>query len=174
MTLQTTDAGINYNSSNLNFFSPYVVGNFNSLQQIYDFSGAIPRQVGTLNIYTSGLTSQARLLTSTSGISYSIEREAGSKLGTSLNRNFISGKITNENQIGVSTQTVSAAATAKIRLRFNKTSPAKMVTGLSGLTPGVHYYSTLTGGIAVAGVTYLGYAKSATELVLANPSGAEN
>ena len=174
LTLQTTDTGIDFSTSNLNFFSPYVVGNFNSLQQIYDFSGAIPRQVGTLNIYTSGLTSQARLLTSTSGISYSIEREAGSKLGTSLNRNFISGKVTNENQLGVSTQTVSAAATVKVRLRFNKTSPAKMVTGLSGLTPGAHYYNTLTGGIAVAGVTYLGYAKSATELVLANPSGAEN
>ena len=174
LTLQTTDAGIGFSSSNLNFFSPYVVGAFSSLQQIYDFSGAIPRQVGTLNIYTSALTSQARLLTSTSGISYSIEREAGSKLGTALNRYVISGKVTNENQIGVSTQTVSAAATAKIRLRFNKTSPAKMVTGLSGLTPGVHYYSTTTGGIAATGVTYLGYAKSATELVLANPSGAEN
>lgn len=173
LTLQTTDTTIGFASATLNFFSPYVVGNFSSLQQIYDFSGAIPRQVGTLNIFTNALTSQARLLTSTSGISYSIGREAGSKLGSSLSRNLISGKITNENQIGVSTQTVSAAATVKVRLRFNKTSPAKIVTGLSGLTPGVHYYTTLLGTRDVAGVTYLGYAKSATELVLANPNGAE-
>jgi len=173
LTLESTDTNIVFSSSNLNFFSPYVVGTFSSLQQIYDFSRAIPRQVGTLNIFTSALTSQARLLTSTSGISYSIQREAGSKLGSSLSRNLISGKVTNENQIGVSTQTVSSGATAKIALRFNKTSPAKIVTGLSGLTPGVHYYSTPAGSIGVAGVIYLGYAKSTTELILANSSGAE-
>lgn len=174
LTLQTTDTNIDLSSSTINFFSPYVVSSFSSLQQIYDFSGAIPRQVGTLNIFVNALTSQARLLTSTSGISYSIEREAGSKLGSSLSRNLISGKVTNENQIGVSTQTVSSGATAKIALRFNKCSPNKIVTGLSGLTPGVHYYTTLLGTRDVAGVTYLGYADSATELVLANPNGAEN
>lgn len=175
LTLQTTDTTIDFSSSGLNFFSPYVVGNFNSLQQIYDFSGAIPRQVGTLNIFVNALPSQARLLTAASGIAYGISREASSKLSLTgaIPRHFIASKLTNENQIGVSTQTVSAAATVKVRLRFNKTSPAKIVTGLSGLTPGVHYYSTPTGGIGVAGVTYLGYAKSATELVLANPNGAE-
>lgn len=175
LTLQTTDTNIDFASTTLNFFAPYVVGNFNSLQQIYDFSGAIPRQVGTLNIFTNALTSQARLLTTTSGIAYAISREASSKLSLtgSVPRHFIASKLTNENQIGVSTQTVSAAATVKVRLRFNKTSPAKIVTGLSGLTPGVHYYTTLLGTRDVAGVTYLGYAKSATELVLANPNGAE-
>lgn len=175
LTLQTTDTTIDFSSSTLNFFAPYVVGNFNSLQQIYDFSGATPRQVGTLNIFTGALNSQARLLTAASGIAYAISREASSKLSLTgaVPRHLIASKLTNENQIGVSTQTVSAAATVKVRLRFNKTSPAKIVTGLSGLTPGVHYYSTPTGGIGVAGVTYLGYAKSATELVLANPNGAE-
>ena len=173
LTLELTDTNTDLGETIINFFSPYVVSSFNSLQQIYDFSGAIPRQVGTLNIYINALTSQARLLTSTSGISYSIGREAKSKLGTPLYKNFILGKMTNENQIGVSTQTVSAAATAKIRLKFNKTTPAKIVTGLSGLTPGVHYYTTTLGTRDVAGATYLGYAKSATELVLANPDGAE-
>lgn len=174
LTLESTDTNIDFTSTTLNFFSPYVVGSFSSLQQIYDFSGVIPRQVGTLSIYINALTSQARLLTSTSGISYSIAREAAAKLGTALNRNFIAGKITNENQLGVSTQTVSSGATAKIRLRFNKSSPAKMVTGLSGLTPAAHYYVNARGIRELAGVTYLGYAKSATELVLANPSGAES
>ena len=175
LTLQTTDTTIDFSSGSLNFFSPYVVGNFNSLQQIYDFSGAIPRQVGTLNIFVNALPSQARLLTAASGIAYGISREASSKLSLTeaVPRHFIAGKLTNENQIGVSTQTVSSGATAKIALRFNKTSPAKIVTGLSGLTPGVHYYSTPTGSIGVAGVTYLGYAKSTTELILANSSGAE-
>jgi len=175
LTLQTTNTDIDLDSTNLNFFSPYVVSAFSSLQQIYDFSGAIPRQVGTLNIFTTALTSQARLLTAASGIAYGISREASSKLSETgaVPRHFIAGKLTNENQIGVSTQTVSSGATAKIALRFNKTSPAKIVTGLSGLTPGVHYYSTPTGSIGVAGVTYLGYAKSTTELILANSSGAE-
>lgn len=174
LTLQLTDTNIALSSSNINFFSPYVVGNFSSLQQVYDFSGAVPRQVATLSIYTSALTSQARLLTTASGISYAISREAASKLGSYINRNFIAGKITNENQIGLSTQTVSAAATVKVRLRFNKTSPAKIATGLSGLSPGVHYYLSTNGARDVAGLTYLGYAKSATELVLGNPDGAEN
>jgi hypothetical protein len=87
-----------------------------------------------------------------------------------MNRFFIAGKLTNENQLGVSTQTVSSGATAKIALKFNKTSPAKIVTGLSGLTPGVHYYQN-GDDLAIAGTNYLGYAKSATELVLANPDG---
>lgn len=173
LTLQATYTNINLASTTINFCTPYVVGSFSSLQQIYDFSGAIPRQVGTLNIFTNALTSQARLLTSTSGISYSIQREAGSKLGSSLSRSLISGKITNENQIGVSTQTVSAAATVKVRLKFNKTSPAKIVAGLSGLTPSVHYYLNSSGVRDIAGANYLGYAKSATELILSNPNGAE-
>jgi|LakMenE18May11ns_1017448.scaffolds.fasta_scaffold9959187_11 hypothetical protein len=173
LTLEKTDTDIDFTSSIMNFFSPYVVGAFSSLQQIYDFSGAIPRAVGTLDINTTALTSQARLLTATSGITYSIEREAGAKLGSSIQRHLIARKLTNENQIGVSTQTVSAAATVRVRLRFNKTTPAKIVTGLSGLTPGVHYYTSTSGARDVAGVTYLGYAKSATELVLANPDGAE-
>jgi hypothetical protein len=172
LTLETTGTDIDFTSSIMNFFSPYVVGAFSSLQQIYDFSGAIPRAVGTLNIYTTALTSQARLLTTTCGISYAISREAQNKLGDNLRRHLIAGKLTNENQIGVSTQTVSAAATVKVRLRFNKTSPAKTVAGLSGLTPGVHYYQS-SDELAVAGTNYLGYAKSATELVLANPNGAE-
>jgi len=176
LTLETTDTDIDFASATINFFSPYVVSNFNSLQQIYDFSGAAPKQVGTLNIYTGASTSQARLLTTTSGISYAISREARSKLSLTgaVPRFFISGKLTNENQIGVSTQTVSAAATVRVRLRFNKTTPAKIVTGLSGLTPGVHYYTSTSKARDVAGVTYLGFAKSATELVLANPDGAEN
>ncbi len=173
LTLQTTNTDIDFTSSTMNFFNPYVVGSFNSLQQIYDFSGTVPKAVGTLNIYTTALTSQARLLTATSGISYAISREASTKLGSSMNRFFIAGKLSNENQIGVSTQTVSAAATAKVRLKSIKTSSAKSITGLSGLTPGAHYYLDSSGARALAGISYLGYAKSATELILANPSGAE-
>jgi hypothetical protein len=173
LTLQTTDTNIDFTSTALNFITPYVVGNFNSLQQIYDFSAATPRRVGTLSIHTSVISSQSRLLATVSGITYSIEREAGAKLGSNIQRHLISRKLTNEDQIGVSTQTVSSGATAKIALRFNKTSPAKIVTGLSGLVPGIDYYVTVAGTRDVAGVTYLGFAKSATELVLANPNGAE-
>lgn len=173
LTLERTDANIDFSSGDLNFLTPYVVGNFNSLQQIYDFSAAIPRRVGTLSVHTSVIPSQSRLLATVSGITYSIQREAGAKLGSSIQRHLISRKLTNEDQIGVSTQTVSSGATAKIALRFNKTSPAKIVTGLSGLVPGIDYYVTVTGTRDVAGVAYLGYAKSATELVLANPDGAE-
>ena len=173
LTLQTTDTGIDFTSTTLNFITPYVVGNFNSLQQIYDFSAAIPRRVGTLSVHTSVIPSQSRLLATVSGITYSIEREAGAKLGSSIQRHLISRKLTNEDQIGVSTQTVSSGATAKIALRFNKTSSAKIVTGLSGLVPGIDYYVTVAGTRDVAGVAYLGFAKSATELVLANPNGAE-
>jgi len=173
LTLQTTDTTIDFTSTALNFITPYVVGNFNSLQQIYDFSAAIPRRVGTLSVHTSVIPSQSRLLATVSGITYSIEREAGAKLGSSIQRHLIARKLTNEDQIGISTQTVSSGATAKIALRFNKTSPAKIVTGLSGLVPGIDYYVTVAGTRDVAGVTYLGFAKSATELVLANPNGAE-
>jgi hypothetical protein len=173
LTLERTDANIDFDSTTLNFITPYVVGSFNSLQQIYDFSAAIPRRVGTLSVHTNAIPSQSRLLATVSGITYSIQREAGAKLGSSIQRHLISRKLTNEDQIGVSTQTVSAAATAKIALRFNKTSPAKIVTGLSGLVPGIDYYVTVAGTRDVAGVAYLGFAKSATELVLANPDGAE-
>jgi hypothetical protein len=173
LTLERTDANIDFSSGDLNFLTPYVVGNFNSLQQIYDFSTAIPRRVGTLSVHTNVIPSQSRLLATVSGITYSIEREAGAKLGSSIQRHLISRKLTNEDQIGVSTQTVSSGATAKIALRFNKTSPAKIVTGLSGLVPGIDYYVTVAGTRDVAGIAYLGYAKSATELVLANPNGAE-
>jgi hypothetical protein len=173
LTLQRTDTNIDFASALLNFITPYVVGRFNSLQQIYDFSATIPRRVGTLSVHTDVIPSQSRLLTTVSGITYSIEREAGAKLGSSIQRHLISRKLTNEDQIGVSTQTVSSGATAKIALRFNKTSPAKIVTGLSGLVPGIDYYVTVAGTRDVAGIAYLGYAKSATELVLANPDGAE-
>jgi hypothetical protein len=173
LTLERTDTNIDFASGNLNFITPYVVGNFNSLQQIYDFSGAIPRAVGTLSVHTNVIPSQSRLLATVSGITYSIEREAGAKLGSSIQRHLIANKLTNENQIGVSTQTVSAAATVKVRLKSIKTSPAKSITGLSGLVPGVHYYVDSSGARALAGISYLGYAKSATELILANPSGAE-
>jgi hypothetical protein len=173
LTLQATNTGIDFSSSNLNFITPYVVGNFSFLQQIYDFSGAIPRQVGTLNVFTSGAPSQSRLLTVASGISYSIEREAGPKLGSFLQRFFIGGKITNENQIGVAGQTVSSGGSVEAILKFNKTSLARIVTGLSGLIRGLHYYVNSLGVRDVAGPTYLGYAKSTTELVLSSPLGAE-
>ena len=172
-TLTKTDTSdVNYASQ---FLAPHALVLQSSIISLISLSGVLPRSVGsissTLSVPDRGATRDQIRLTATSGRStFQIPRLVGS-LGFFANHG---GKPNRYNELGVSTQTVSAAATVKVRLRFNKTTPAKIVTGLSGLTPGVHYYSTTTGGIAVLGATYLGYAKSATELVLANPSGAEN
>lgn len=171
-TLTKTDTtGVNYASQ---FLAPHAIALQSSIISLISLSSVLPRSVGsissTLSVPDRGATRDQIRLTATSGRStFQIPRLVDS-LGFFANHG---GKPTRYNELGVSTQTVSAAATVKVRLRFNKTSPAKMVTGLSGLTPSAHYYITLTGGIDVAGATYLGYAKSATELILSNPNGAE-
>lgn len=172
-TLTKTDTtSVNYASQ---FLAPHAIALQSSVISLISLSSVFPRSVGsissTLSVPDRGATRDQIRLTATSGRStFQIPRLVNS-LGFFANHG---GKPTNENQIGVSTQTVSSGATAKIALRFNKCSPNKIVTGLSGLTPGVHYYTSSLGTRDVAGVTYLGYADSATELVLANPDGAEN
>ena len=172
-TLTKTDTtGVYYASQ---FLAPHAIALQSSVISLISLSGVLPRSVGsissTLSVPDRGATRDQIRLTATSGRStFQIPRLVDS-LGFFANHG---GKPTRYNELGVSTQTVSAAATVKVRLRFNKTTPAKIVTGLSALTPGVHYYTSTLGARDVLGVTYLGYAKSATELVLANPDGAEN
>lgn len=171
-TLTKTDTGSVYYASQ--FLAPHVIVLQSSVIRLISLSSVLPRSVGsissTLSVPDRGATRDQIRLTATSGRStFQIPRLVYS-LGFFANHG---GKPAKYNELGISTQTVPAGATVKVRLRFNKTSPAKMVTGLSGLTPGAHYYSTLTGGIDVVGATYLGYAKSATELILSNPDGAE-
>jgi hypothetical protein len=168
---KTNTPSVNYASQ---FLAPHAIALQSSVISLISLSGVLPRSVGsisnTLSVPDRGATRDQIILTATSGRStFQIPRLVDS-LGFFANHG---GKPTRYNELGVSTQTVSAAATVKVRLKSIKTSPAKIITGLSGLVPGAHYYVDSSGARALAGISYLGYAKSATELILANPSGAE-
>lgn len=176
LTLEKNDTNLQFNSTSLNFFSPNIIGNFNSLLQVYNFSTTYPRLLGAINNHyasTCLITNHARQLGATSGITYFTEREAGRKLSDTLKVALLIGKPTNENLLGIAIETITSGNNVKIALEQTKTAPAKLVVGLSSLTPGAHYYTTATGTVDIAGQNYLGYAKSATELVLGNYNGAE-